>query len=89
VRMHEPLSESRMREIGTFGSTSWEWKRSTVSYSGIGNRKGRPTRKAHLNRHATPRLYVFSASPFLLVSALITELWCVRSFHHLFVFASR
>ena len=46
-----------MRETRTSGSTSGEWKRSMVSYSGTGNRKGRLTSKAHLNRRATPRLY--------------------------------
>ena len=46
-----------MREIRPSGSMSGEWKRSMVVYSGTGNRKGRPTRKAHLNHRATPRLY--------------------------------
>ena len=36
---------------------SGEWKRRRVEYSGTGNRKGRPTRKVHLNDRATPRLY--------------------------------
>jgi hypothetical protein len=35
-----------MREIRLSGSTSGEWKRSKVGYSGTGNRKGRVTRKA-------------------------------------------
>jgi len=46
-----------MRQIRTSGSTSGEWKRSTVGYSGTGNRKGRPTRMANLPHRATPRLY--------------------------------
>jgi hypothetical protein len=42
------------------GSTSGEWKRSTVGYSGTGNRKGRQHARPHLTYRATPRLYFFS-----------------------------
>ncbi len=53
----DSLSESRMRPIRTSDSMSEEWKRSTVSYSGTGNRKGRPHARLHLTHRATPRLY--------------------------------
>jgi hypothetical protein len=51
-----------MREICTSGSTSGEWKRSMVGYSGTGNRKGQPTRKATPTppRHSSTLLRSYS-----------------------------
>jgi hypothetical protein len=49
-----------MRQIRMSGSTSGEWKRSMVGYSGTGTRKSRQHARPHLNHRATPRLYFFT-----------------------------
>ena len=52
---------------------SGEWKRRRVEYSGTGNRKGRPTRKVHLNDRATPRLYPDAEQPSSAAAAALND----------------
>jgi hypothetical protein len=78
-----------MREIRTSGSMSGEWKRSMVGYSGIGNRKGRSTRKATPTppRHSSTLLRS-EGRRGLGLPRPIEELLASRSFsaYHQFIF---
>ncbi len=56
-RKHEPLSESRMREICTSGSMSGRWKRGMVPLVRHRQTKGPDTDRQNVNHRATSRLY--------------------------------